>query len=200
MFWRLRPNQRHSSGILTEDELLSLSFRKELFMLDKDEYRRERGLFVAGNLDDMFRRANIVDSGVRDYSPYILRNLSKKAYVRGFNPPWCVRGKCTFGQTLFARICWSSDPSTNMAHYPKDVPEITRGLWAGDRFDIVPLQEVDAVLEIDGWEDVTEELKGHVERIFEVNMAFASDSTEEENQPEDYVPWEDWVSSHIIFG
>ncbi|KAF9012038.1 hypothetical protein BDQ17DRAFT_1420432 [Cyathus striatus] len=65
-------------------------------------------------------------------------------------------GNCTFGQMLFASICWSSDESANMA-MPDGVQEITRGLWAGDRFYIVSLDDAEEFVQGDGWEDVMEQ-------------------------------------------
>ncbi|KAF9012043.1 hypothetical protein BDQ17DRAFT_1322003 [Cyathus striatus] len=120
-----------------------------------------------------FREASLIDTKIYSFPGYILRNLSK-VYVRGSNPPCIIKGHCTFGQMLFARICWSSDESVNMA-MPDGVPEITRGLLAGDRFDIVSLDDAEEFVQGDGWEDVTEQLKRDVEAIFAENNMFESE-------------------------
>ncbi|KAF9012040.1 hypothetical protein BDQ17DRAFT_1345320 [Cyathus striatus] len=72
---------------------------------------------------------------------------------------------------LFARICWSSDDSVSMA-MPYGVPHIVRGIWAGDRFDVVRVDNVEAFVEGEEWVDVTGELKKHVETIFAKNGQF----------------------------
>lgn len=64
----------------------------------------------------------------------ILRNLTKKQYVR--DDPTST----TLGTVLLARICWSSDPSRSMAYEGHD---LTRGVWAGDRFDITTLDRLE---------------------------------------------------------
>ncbi|KAK0476332.1 hypothetical protein IW261DRAFT_1490742 [Armillaria novae-zelandiae] len=50
---------------------------------------------------------------------------------------------------MLGNVCWSSDSGCTM------MLDLSEGGWAGDRFDVVPLNSVD-----DGgeeWEDVTED-------------------------------------------
>ncbi|KAF9012077.1 hypothetical protein BDQ17DRAFT_1420471 [Cyathus striatus] len=84
------------------------------------------------------------------------------------------KGKLHIWPNALARICWSSDESANMA-MPDGVPEITRGLWAGNRFDIVSLDDAEEFVQGDGWEDVTERLKRDVEAVFAENNMFESE-------------------------
>lgn len=92
---------------------------------------------------------------VRSEGVMVLRNLSKKAYVRsdtfsidGSDPVW------GFGRALVFRISWSTDSSCNMAY-----EGLTRGVWAGDRFDVVRLSTFQADAGNDDWSDVTQEVK-----------------------------------------
>ncbi|KAF9012039.1 hypothetical protein BDQ17DRAFT_1420433 [Cyathus striatus] len=106
-----------------------------------------------------------------DYSKYILRNLSKKEYIRGDNPPRSIAKlfRNSFGQTLFSRICWSDSRSAAIVH-PSGVPAINRGKWAGDRFDITRVcKSVKYELEKDGWKDVSKRAKSDVEKIYNEN-------------------------------
>ncbi|KAL1746819.1 hypothetical protein HDZ31DRAFT_33386 [Schizophyllum fasciatum] len=73
----------------------------------------------------------------------VLRNLSKRVYVSGkavaaFNARMgkkyeCYGSMACLGSAALVRICWSSSSSTNT---PYRGP-LHRGVWAGDRFDIV---------------------------------------------------------------
>ncbi|KPI45044.1 uncharacterized protein AB675_2563 [Cyphellophora attinorum] len=107
---------------------------------------------------------------------YILRNLTTKQFARAEAialEPEYVHGPFIdglgFGHVIRARICWSADPSSSM----HDVTNITRGLWAGHRFDIVTLgmhdEETRASLG-DAWEDVSDEVAKEVRRIFEADL------------------------------
>ncbi|KAK0484289.1 hypothetical protein EDD18DRAFT_706952 [Armillaria luteobubalina] len=81
----------------------------------------------------------------------VLRNLTKHVYVRRdvvveelANEQY--RGD--IGTVLLTNICWSDDSSCAMGL------DLSRGGWAGDRFDVVPLSSVE---EDEEWEDVTED-------------------------------------------
>lgn len=93
----------------------------------------------------------------RPQSVVVLRNLSKNVFVRsdtfsvnGRDPVW------GFGRALVFRISWSTDPSCAMRY-----EGLTRGVWAGDRFDVVSLAtfqtESDAADAV--WKNVTQEVK-----------------------------------------
>jgi len=95
----------------------------------------------------------------------ILRNLTEHSYVRGkaLKPLGL-----DFGEVVITHICWSSDPSCSM---PNDGDGITRGIWAGHRFDIVTPDMVDmkdgASAKIE-WRDVSEEVVEKLRKVFEM--------------------------------
>ncbi|KAJ6488946.1 hypothetical protein C8R45DRAFT_1213551 [Mycena sanguinolenta] len=95
----------------------------------------------------------------------ILRNLSRHQYVREstlshWQTCWNTAG---FGEIVLSRICWSSDPSASMTYEGN----IHRGVWAGDRFDIVPSEWLEG-LDNDGglWTDVSEEVLAEISLIW----------------------------------
>ncbi|KAJ7152130.1 hypothetical protein C8R46DRAFT_1357713 [Mycena filopes] len=93
--------------------------------------------------------------------PTVLRNISRHQYVRG-SALRALKEKYTeagimrdigWGEVVVPRICCSSDDG-----------DIQRGVWAGDRFDIV--EESTAVLEDAAWSDVSDEVLKEVEAIW----------------------------------
>ena len=140
---------------------------------------------------------NSVYDILTDFTPrntiYVLRNLSKKQFVRdnGFNKlfaghriPKATREKrFTLGHVLLSHICWSSDPSTSIPNY---LAPIHCGDWAGDMFDIVTLTEHqkewdenmvqlnDILPEARGllkdWEDVTDHSMRIIDDIYVANF------------------------------
>lgn len=86
----------------------------------------------------------------------VLRNLSKRVYLRSDTLPFTrydtVWG---FGRAVLSRICWSTDPSVSMVCQG----DISRGVWAGDRFDVVELDDFIEEIESSGWKDVTSEVR-----------------------------------------
>ncbi|KAJ7645102.1 hypothetical protein DFH06DRAFT_1083361 [Mycena polygramma] len=96
----------------------------------------------------------------------ILRNLSRLQYVRelvllGLSNKY---PKVGFGEVLLTRICLSSSDSTAMAY-----EGLHRGVWAGDRFDIVPAEWLEALGEDPSWTDVSEEIAEEMESILQVD-------------------------------
>ncbi|KAF8916445.1 hypothetical protein CPB85DRAFT_1559548 [Mucidula mucida] len=111
-------------------------------------------------------------SGTRDHArPCILRNLSKRVYVRddfltlekedanedvGGEKEKADEEKdagpyyVSYGSLLVLRIAWSSDLTWRTTHDR----ELCRGIVAGDRFDIV---NIDAIDHEEGWTDVSTE-------------------------------------------
>ncbi|EJD54144.1 hypothetical protein AURDEDRAFT_180473 [Auricularia subglabra TFB-10046 SS5] len=71
----------------------------------------------------------------------------------------------SIGDLAAFRICWSSDDSVSML-----APGISRGPWAGDRFDIVDFEHAD----LQGWKDVSEELVEEVAEIYAAEWGRAS--------------------------
>lgn len=85
---------------------------------------------------DTVRRArNRVYSG-----QWALCNVSKRQYVRAEGLPKVGGRQIHFGDVLLSQICWSSDPLTSM----KYEGNLNRGAWAGDRFAITTLHELEA--------------------------------------------------------
>ncbi|KAJ7505855.1 hypothetical protein B0H11DRAFT_1708027 [Mycena galericulata] len=100
----------------------------------------------------------------------VLRNLSRHKYVtESALTAWregvqakikAVKG-VGFGDIVFSRICFSTDPSVSMA-YDGDIHRV---VWAGDRFDLVAsdwLEELDNA----AWTDVSDEVLKEVEAIW----------------------------------
>ncbi|KAF9012037.1 hypothetical protein BDQ17DRAFT_1420431 [Cyathus striatus] len=161
------------NDIFTNEELTELNAKGDSLAFEdavEDETYEISPVHLQRILDSMDTEVKVPEEENFDYSNYILRNLSKKEYIRGDNPPWPITDwyRNSFGQTLFSRICWSNDPFANILH-PKGVPNITRGMWAGDRFDVILRETVKDELENDGWNDVTSEVKGQVEKIYKEN-------------------------------
>ncbi|KAF8577921.1 hypothetical protein K439DRAFT_1664001 [Ramaria rubella] len=108
---------------------------------------------------------------------WTLRNISKKEYVSAsrisqitqdftkdsqcYNGGPYING-IGLGHVLLSQICWSSDPSSSMSSSLDEI-NLTRGRWAGDRFDItsqpVPSDE--------GWKDISEDMVRIIEIIWD---------------------------------
>lgn len=93
----------------------------------------------------------------------MLRNLSKRVYVR--SDTFSVGGRhggntWGFGRALVFRTTWSTDPSCSMCY-----DGLTRGVWAGDRFDVVKLTTFQTEAGEASWTDVTQEVKDEMTEI-----------------------------------
>jgi hypothetical protein len=82
----------------------------------------------------------------------VLRNLTKDQYVRekavkvaapdtGYNQTKAIG----LGQVVLSRICWWG---------PTNNTDVQRDIWAGNRFDIVPVDMVSSLQ----WTDVSDEV------------------------------------------
>lgn len=97
----------------------------------------------------------------------ILRNLTKREYTRE------DASQCgSLDHQLIARCCWSTyigsivlDPEPESLYH---------GPWAGDRFDVVLMKDLECVLGNDGkvvrvpkeeWKDVTDEIMELIDRL-----------------------------------
>ncbi|KAF9464920.1 hypothetical protein BDZ94DRAFT_1255563 [Collybia nuda] len=129
---------------------------------------------VAGEYFEENRMIRFERDGFANDKVYILRNLTKREYVRHdaimiyrdeFEGPYLinsVRGdRPGLGEVLLSRICWSSSTSASMM-YDYEGIGITRGAWSGDRFDI---QMIDIIEDSANWKDVSKEV---VEKLFEI--------------------------------
>ncbi|KAJ7670589.1 hypothetical protein DFH06DRAFT_1083347 [Mycena polygramma] len=97
----------------------------------------------------------------------ILRNLTRLQYVRELVLLELSNEypKVGFGEVVLSRICLSSDPSISMAYEGA----LHRGVWAGDRFDIVPAEWLEELGEDPSWTDVSAEVVEEMERICEAD-------------------------------
>ncbi|KAJ7119854.1 hypothetical protein C8R44DRAFT_737598 [Mycena epipterygia] len=99
----------------------------------------------------------------------VLRNLSRRQYVREsilLDLETRMQGKnigdVGFGEVVLSRICCSSDGSVSMS-YDGD---IHRGVWAGDRFDIVSSEWIQGLDNEADWADVSAEVLEEMEKIW----------------------------------
>ncbi|KAI0973612.1 hypothetical protein F4678DRAFT_459092 [Xylaria arbuscula] len=105
---------------------------------------------------------------------WVLRNLTTKQIVRSEviapHPGYrrkgpFIEGGIGFGEVLASRICWSTSSSTDI----NDVTHITRGVWAGHRFDIMTRGRHDAQSNREEWSDVSYEMEAETATIWEAN-------------------------------
>jgi hypothetical protein len=103
--------------------------------------------------------------------PWVLRNLTTMQFVRAeaiaIKPPQ-LRGPdiqgTGFGEVLVSRICWArpAKPGT------KDTTNITRGMWAGHRFDITTLARHQEDTKNEEWTDVSDEVAREISGIWKI--------------------------------
>ncbi|KAJ7505848.1 hypothetical protein B0H11DRAFT_2186518 [Mycena galericulata] len=100
----------------------------------------------------------------------VLRNLTKREYVtesaltawrEGVQANIKEVKDVGFGEIVFSRVCFSTSPSVAMV-YDGD---IHRGVWAGDRFDLVTSDWLEG-LDDAAWTDVSDEVLKEVEAIW----------------------------------
>ncbi|KAF7321227.1 hypothetical protein HMN09_00211700 [Mycena chlorophos] len=110
---------------------------------------------------------------------FVLRNLTKRVYVRGtavaelrakYTGTSVPMERLTLGEVVLPRICLSSFGGMSLAYGDTEL-DLHRGEWAGDRFDVVWVEDglewID-VAEEDGkvWKDVGAEVLDLVEKIW----------------------------------
>ncbi|KAJ3513834.1 hypothetical protein NLJ89_g2731 [Agrocybe chaxingu] len=118
---------------------------------------------------------------------WVLRNLTRHVYVRSDGFPDMRRGYKPSSETmeyyyhpdlmktpglsqvLYMRCAWSAD-SVDILY--KGNPPLHRGLWASDRFDVVPFEDVAEVLHDEGWEDATRELAKEMYEIYKAQYGW----------------------------
>lgn len=121
-----------------------------------------------------------------DVRVLVLRNLSRRLFVLGtavdslnrdlvlgpdVDEDTVVYDLC-FGDVVLVRICWSS---YNQIHMQDDTDKIHRGVWAGDRFDIVHAgvfereRDAEAMQGLPPWLDVSDEVLAEVETAWVSN-------------------------------
>ncbi|KAI5894865.1 uncharacterized protein SCHCODRAFT_02571716 [Schizophyllum commune H4-8] len=107
----------------------------------------------------------------------VLRNLSKRQYVRGeamkeFSQTVIPGRNGSEGMVpcladaIMPRVCWASDGSTSLNY--EGPLQVHRGVWAGNRFDIVPQSIFMAECKDSDqpWTDVSAEVIAEVEAIW----------------------------------
>ncbi|KAI0440648.1 hypothetical protein F4803DRAFT_526831 [Xylaria telfairii] len=103
---------------------------------------------------------------------WILRNLTTKQIVRSeaiaLSPDY-IEGPhiefLGFGEVLLSRIAWSTYSDVSMS----DPTNISRGVWAGHRFDIITRSKHETETGGEGWTDVSDEVKTEIADIWEKN-------------------------------
>ncbi|KAI1500715.1 hypothetical protein F5X99DRAFT_229613 [Biscogniauxia marginata] len=102
--------------------------------------------------------------------PWILRNLTTKQFVRSEAialTPRFIHGPhievLGFGEVVMSRICWSTSSSVSMS----DTTNISRGVWAGHRFDVTTLARHEDETRGVGWSDVSNEVAKEIADIWE---------------------------------
>jgi len=123
------------------------------------------GIFLSTEISFINQRTLFRCISLEHPEPEILRNISKRQYVRRS----AVRGmietcpehwrwdRVDLGHVVLSRICWSTCAELSMPYKG----DLHRGVWAGDRFDITDmsaLDEVDENGESVEWADVTDEV------------------------------------------
>ncbi|KAI1129075.1 hypothetical protein F5Y10DRAFT_162197 [Nemania abortiva] len=101
---------------------------------------------------------------------WILRNLTAKQIVRSeaiaLSPDY-IHGPniefLGFGEVILSRVSWSTSPSVSM----EDTTNISRGVWAGHRFDITTRSKHETETRGEGWTDVSDEVKKEIANIWE---------------------------------
>ncbi|KAK4142555.1 uncharacterized protein C8A04DRAFT_29832 [Dichotomopilus funicola] len=94
--------------------------------------------------------------------PWILRNLTTKEFVRAEAialKPEYIHGPhidvLGFGQIVMSRVGWSTSNSVSMKN-PDNI--MTRGVWAGHRFDITTVARHEDETRAEEWKDASEEV------------------------------------------
>lgn len=102
----------------------------------------------------------------------VLCNLSKGEYVHertlhdkvdDKKSQYYIAHRVGLNHVLAAYICWSSDPSCSMALSHDTCESLTRGRWAGDRFEVVHEDKMRPGVD---WKDVSDEAIERLARIW----------------------------------
>jgi hypothetical protein len=147
----------------TSSELLSRSLDCVHYPRGSSSQRDDsRRLFDVLNLLKVAREQKIENP--------ILRNLSKKIYVREFDVnqivgtldnPWDER--MCLGDILLSQVCWSDQPDGTFEDVMEELAP-----WAGDRIDFVSEEDFPiSIRELEGWKD-------EAQALVEMNIRLAS--------------------------
>ncbi|TFY70226.1 hypothetical protein EVG20_g2772 [Dentipellis fragilis] len=155
--------------------------------LEKDMYKNRRKPlpYELSSSADIFM--DCIPEDVGD-DLLVLRNLSKHEFVRYSELPldlvpvrqYLSQADVDLTWAALARICWSTDSGIAMS-YDGDMH---RGIWAGDRLDIVPIEELQEAGKVGegeaaGWKDVSKavarELTLILASLFDITLPSSSD-------------------------
>jgi hypothetical protein len=133
-----------------------------------------------------WRYPKILHAFYREYlamppSRCVLRNLTVHEYVvnsgitgsHGVAVGPFVEGKDTIGfeEVLKCQFCYSDDPSMSMDY---DKGDIHQGPWAGHRFDITTLDDIEADRKLGiEWVDVTEKVRRKVKGLWRIYYRYS---------------------------
>ncbi|KAI0677690.1 hypothetical protein C8Q78DRAFT_960768 [Trametes maxima] len=88
--------------------------------------------------------------------PLVLCNLTKGEYVCEEKLMSRRHFDMSLAHALLVRVAWSSDPSVSMRCSDEFARELTRGVWAGDRFEVATMETLPKLTyENRRWRDVS---------------------------------------------
>lgn len=99
----------------------------------------------------------------------VLRNLTTREYMRNALVPRSEYGnfeRIGLGEVLLARISWSPTEDNSGDTSMSYSGGIHRGVWAGHRFDIITLEEMEGLDEAAEWKDVSEDVAREIDAIW----------------------------------
>lgn len=108
-------------------------------------------------LCNLSKRQYVREAAVEDLVTALKARKDKNSTEKGYGP------MPTLWQALLFQICWSSDPSVAMSC----THDIHRGAWAGDRFEVNYLDELEKAEDFADWVDVSEEVVCILDDIWE---------------------------------
>ena len=83
---------------------------------------------------------------------FIREDAIRALHARHVAPRWQAHSAITLGQALVSMICWASSTSCGMKDHA-NCERLTQGPWAGDRFEVVPEDQMRAGV---AWRDFTD--------------------------------------------
>ncbi|KAF9464921.1 hypothetical protein BDZ94DRAFT_452456 [Collybia nuda] len=158
-------SEGNDSGVTEEKDIPDKTGPIRLYDIAEEYFEKPKGEYFSGEF----------------YSDevYVLRNLTKREYVRAdevilhrdeIDGPSLGRSavghRPGLGEVLLSRISWSTDSTANMS-YDEEGDGITRGVWAGDRFDIQPIESITSDSgHVRGWKNVSKEVAEEITAIW----------------------------------
>jgi hypothetical protein len=159
--YSIRPGD-YPNGVLTEEEL-EVAKEKDLYTIAREDFDSIPWI------SPIFLESQ--SEALAHDKVWVLRNLSKHQFVRvnAFNTapenihgPMVAERRRSLGEVLLSQVMWSTKGETGLK---RSVSGLTRGVWAGDRFDI---QTFDTIQDDVAWEDVSDNLAQRVREIWRI--------------------------------